>query len=441
MMKFSAPFVATKNVSRWTIAPLEQIGRIVMGKTPPTNKQNNYGGILPFVTPTDMDGRRIIEKTLRYLSEEGARCIKSSVLNEPAILVSCIGSDMGKTVMTNGPCATNQQINSIIVSNNFDRLYLYYNLSMRRNELRNLAGGTAQPILNKVDFGKLQIKFPPLYEQQRIASILNALDDKIEINHQMNETLEAIAQAIFKDWFLDFGPTRAKMEGLAPYLTPYIWSLFPDRLDDKGKPEGWETGCLENIADLQNGFAFKSTDWQKEGVPVVKIGSIKPAVVDLSQVSFISESLAKKRANFKVQVGDVLVGLTGCVGETSRVPPSQNLPLLNQRVARFIFSNGFCPFVYSYVRGPKFKEFAKQTGHGSAQVNVSTKDLLNFPILRPRKEIVAYYKKNTRDLYKKNMENIVEINELVAIRDLLLPKLMSGEIQTKDAKKIVDEAL
>ena len=76
-------------------------------------------------------------------------------------------------------------------------------------------------------------------EQTAIASILGALDDKIDLNRRMNETLEAMARAIFKDWFVDFGPTRAKMEGRAPYLAPEIWALFPDRLDDEGKPEGW----------------------------------------------------------------------------------------------------------------------------------------------------------------------------------------------------------
>ena len=80
-----------------------------------------------------------------------------------------------------------------------------------------------------------------------IASILGALDDKIDLNRRMNETLEAMARAIFKDWFVDFGPTRAKMEGRAPYLAPEIWALFPDRLDDEGKPEGWHETAIDSV--------------------------------------------------------------------------------------------------------------------------------------------------------------------------------------------------
>jgi type I restriction enzyme S subunit len=174
--------------------------------------------------------------------------------------------------------------------------------------------------------------------------------DKIDLNRRMNETLEALARAIFKDWFFDFGPTRAKMEGLAPYLAPDLWALFPDRLDDEGKPERWETSRLGAFTDLQNGYAFRSADWREEGVPVVKIGSVKPGVVDLAEVSCVSPALAKDRAAFRLNVGDVLVGLTGYVGETGRVPPTTNPPLLNQRFARFSSSGRFSPLVYACVR-------------------------------------------------------------------------------------------
>ncbi len=91
------------------------------------------------------------------------------------------------------------------------------------------------------DLSQLRIPAPPVSEQKAIASVLGALDDKIELNRRMNETLEAMARAIFKDWFVDFGPTRAKLEGRLPYLAPDIWSLFPDRLDEEGKPDGWTT--------------------------------------------------------------------------------------------------------------------------------------------------------------------------------------------------------
>ncbi|OYV61380.1 MAG: hypothetical protein B7Z71_04755 [Acidocella sp. 21-58-7] len=296
------------------------------------------------------------------------------------------------------------------------------------------AHGATMPNLNTEILSNCPFVLPPIEEQKYIATTLSALDDKIELNRQMNETLEAMARAVFKDWFVDFGPTRAKAEGRPPYLAPDLWSLFPDRLDDEGKPEGWIGGCLRDVADLRNGFAFKSSDWQEDGVPVVKIGSVKPAVVDLTQVSFVSAELASERATFRLNVGDVLVGLTGYVGETGRVPPTENPPLLNQRVARFSASGGFSPFVFSCVRDPAFKIFAEGKGHGSAQANVSTRDLLSYPIGCAEAPLIAAYNEIAAPLYEKSLSNLGEMSTLAATRDLLLPKLMSGEIRVQDAE-------
>jgi type I restriction enzyme S subunit len=300
---------------------------------------------------------------------------------------------------------------------------------------------TVQATLNLGDLAKLPILIPPPQERRRITTILSALDHKIDLNRRMNDTLETMARTIFKDWFVDFGPTRTKMEGREPYLSPDIWSFFPDRLDDEGKPKGWQIDRLGTFTDLQNGYAFKSSDWQDDGIPVVKIGSVKPSVVDLSEVSFISPALAKDRAAFQLNVGDVLVGLTGYVGETGRVPPTGNPPMLNQRVARFSSSKKFSPFVFSCVRDPAFKLYAEGKGHGSAQANVSTKDLLDYPVINSPAKVVGAFEEVVGSFFAKSLANLGEISELAVTRDLLLPKLISGEIRIKDAEKMVEAVL
>src|SRR5690606_23105504 len=213
--------------------------------------------------------------------------------------------------------------------------------------------------------------------------ILGTLDDKIELNRRRNQTLEAMARALFKDWFVDFGPVRAKMEGREPYLPADLWQLFPDRLDDEGKPEGWKDDCLGSFTNIKNGYAFKSKDWCEAGVPVVKIGSVKPSFVDISQVSFIDVTLAREKESFRLNVGDMLVGLTGYVGETGRIPPTDNRPMLNQRVGKFEPFDSLEPFVFACVRMPDFKVFAESKAHGSAQANVSTTELLKYPVVNP----------------------------------------------------------
>ena len=109
----------------------------------------------------------------------------------------------------------------------------------------------------------------PLSEQRAIAATLGALDGKIELNRKMNSTLDSMARALFRDWFVDFGPTRAKMAGTAPYLSDDLWSLFPDRLDDEGKPEGWEIRSLGDFADLKGGKQLEKEHISSTGpIPV-----------------------------------------------------------------------------------------------------------------------------------------------------------------------------
>jgi type I restriction enzyme S subunit len=209
-----------------------------------------------------MDGRRIINATARYITKPGAASVKGSQIPRHSVMVSCIGSDMGKAAIAGRDCVTNQQINSIIVDDRFSSEFVYYNLSTRKYELRHqAAGGSAQPILNKSNFARLEIKLPPLAEQKAIAGVLGTLDDKIELNRRMNATLEAMARALFQSWFVDFDPVRAKLDGRQPSgLDPATAALFPEQFTNTGlghTPEGWEIRSLDQIAYYLNGLALQ----------------------------------------------------------------------------------------------------------------------------------------------------------------------------------------
>jgi type I restriction enzyme, S subunit len=145
----------------WRETTLDQLGRIITGKTPPSTRPEYFGGDIPFVTPTDIDGRRLLDSTERYLTEEGAESLNSSRIPAGAVMVSCIGSDIGKAAMAGRTSITNQQINSIVVDSGDDPLFVYYSLSVRKAEIRSTASGSAQPILNRTAFGRLDILLPP----------------------------------------------------------------------------------------------------------------------------------------------------------------------------------------------------------------------------------------------------------------------------------------
>ena len=290
----------------WRDLTLDQLGRIVTGKTPPTADSENYGGTIPFVTPSDMDGRRSISDASRFLTERGLRTVVNAKIPSGSVMVSCIGSDMGKAAIAGSDCVTNQQINSIIVGAEFDPSFVYYNLSVRKEEIRSAASGSAQPIMNKSTFGRLRISVPDKTKQTAIASVLGSLDDKIDLNRRMNETLEAMARAIFKDWFVDFGPTRAKMDGRAPYLAPDLWSLFPDRLDDDGKPEGWCPASAYRFADVVYGAPFASSYFNTEGrgLALIRIRDL----ADHAPAIFTDEQHPKAQV---IEPGDIVVGMDG----------------------------------------------------------------------------------------------------------------------------------
>lgn len=147
------------------------------------------------------------------------------------------------------------------------------------------AHGATMPNLNTSILSACPIIVPPLPEQRAIAATLGALDDKIELNRRMNATLEAMARALFRDWFVDFGPTRARMAGAAPYLSPDLWALFPDRLDDEGKPEGWAFEPLLDQAEWVNGAAYKNMHFSDapDALPVIKIAELKNGVTGNTQ--------------------------------------------------------------------------------------------------------------------------------------------------------------
>ena len=138
---------------QWREATLDQVGRIVTGKTPSSRNFEYFGDTIPFVTPSDFNGRRRIDSTERCLTEKGLNAVKGAHIPSNSVIVSCIGSDMGKAAMTVESCVTNQQINSIVVDSDNDALFIYYNLSNRKDEILGLAGVLRSPSLTNQSSG------------------------------------------------------------------------------------------------------------------------------------------------------------------------------------------------------------------------------------------------------------------------------------------------
>ena len=206
-------------MSDWKCYQLKNLGVIKTGKTPPSSCKDAFSNTgVPFVTPKDMNGVKTIFKTERYLSKIGLDLVRNYLVPKNSIAVSCIGSDMGKAYLLSEDSVTNQQINTLIVNKNHNFEFIYYKLSIMQDYLKSIAGGSATPILNKSHFSEIEIELPDLDTQNNFVEKLKYLDKKIQLNTQINQTLEQIAQALFKSWFVDFDPVRAKVQALSDGL-------------------------------------------------------------------------------------------------------------------------------------------------------------------------------------------------------------------------------
>lgn len=317
-----------------------------------------------------------------------------------------------------------------------DLKFAYYLISYIG--LNHLKDGTSNPSLSREVFGAQALPIPPIDVQRQIISLLSALDDKIELNRRMNETLEAMARVIFKDWFVDFGPTRTKMAGRAPYLAPEIWDLFPDALDDEDKPVGWEEEPVHAQAHWVNGAAYKNMHFTDtpDALPVIKIAELKAGVTN--NTKFTNTELGEK---YRITDGEMLFSWSG--------NPDTSIDIfiwtggdawLNQHIfAVRENEKRSLAFLYAMLKWlkPEFSEIARNkqtTGLG----HVTQQDLKRLLVHIGSTEVMVAFDDLIQPIYDRIFGNLMEMRSLAQTRDLLLPKLMSGEIRLADAEKAVE---
>ena len=306
--------------------------------------------------------------------------------------------------------------------------------SVVQAQIDNMHVGTMIPHFKKGDFGKLNIPVPSRDEQQVIGDFYFSLSERVALLRETNTTLEAIAQALFKSWFVDFDPVRAKMEGRAPEgMDEATAALFPDSFEESELglvPKGWRVGTLADVASYQNGYAFKTKDWSGVGHPVIKIGNVKPGIIETTGASYVLPETIVGLDRFRLQRGDLLVGMTGYVGETGLVPEIEPAAYLNQRVGKISTESGISDlgFVYCIVRNPAYKTHAESKSHGSAQANVSGTDLMSYPTVLPSTVVLDVFNQILAVFIWQILVNYEESQSLAALRDTLLPRLISGQL-------------
>ena len=378
----------------WKKVKVDKLGIIKTGKTPKTNKKENYGGNIPFLTPTDNMEAKRVAKTIKTLSNIGLEEVKNCLIPQNSICVSCIGSDLGKVVITSEPTVTNQQINSIVIDNKICNVDFVYYSMLQLGKILNYHSktSTAVPIINKTQFSNYEIKLPPLETQEKIAKVLSSLDDKIELNNKINQNLEQQAQAIFKSWFVDFEPFGGKM------------------------PDDWRIGKVEEIINIYDSKRIPLSN--KERSEMTK--KVYPYYGATSLMDYVD--------NY------IFDGIYLLLGEDGTVIDNLGFPILQYVWGKFWVNNhahiltgknGYSvESLYLFFKQKNIKSIVT----GAVQAKISQNNLKNLDTLIPSKSTMNEFNKMITPLFDAIRNNTNENKQLTQLRDTLLPKLMSGEI-------------
>lgn len=400
--------------SEWTRIKVRDIGRIVTGKTPTSTRQDYFGGSIPFLTPTDMpDGHKYVE-TERTLTNDGLATVKNCLVPK-GVAVSCIGWKMGKSVLITTPTVTNQQINTVVVDESrFDLPFVYYLLSSMRAKIFELgATPTRTPIVNKSTFGNIDISVPSLPVQREISELGTALDDRITLLRETSATLEAIAQALFKSWFVDFDPVHVRMEGRAlEGMDETTVALFPDSFDESelGRiPRGWRVMKVDEVAVLKGGKQLEKEGFDNAGVNPVFGGAGEMGRTSLSNADGFVITVGRVGAycgKFFWHIGNAWVN-----NNASQIKPR---------------SSKLSVWLYQWLKTVNMDLIKK----GAAQPFVSNGDIAQLRMVAPPDDVMRLYVELCEPIFLKRHLIQQQIQNFTDLRNTLLPRLISGQLQT-----------
>jgi type I restriction enzyme S subunit len=392
---------------------IKDIGRVVTGKTPSKDNPEDWGDYIDFITPTDFsEDRKYLTNIKRKISEKGSLRYKNMIIPDQSVVVTCIGSDMGKVVLSKNKALTNQQINSIIVnSEKFDINYSYYILKSMYPVLRSVAeeGGSTMPIITKSVFEQIEFDAPDLPTQNKIAEILSAYDSKIENNNKIIKNLETTAQTIFNEWFIDFKfPGHEKVKMIESEMGEI--------------PEGWE---VRNIRDLFVVILGGTPSREKPeywggNIPWINSGEVNKLRI-LEATEHITElGLSKSNARL-IKSGATVLAITGAtLGQVSRLEIDSTA---NQSVIGIYDENNVLnEYLYLYVLNNIYDLISGASG--GAQQHINKQMVENYNILIPSEESVKDFNKKISPNFKL-IKNLFEENIfLKSQRDQLLIKLI-----------------
>ena len=381
----------------------------------------------------DLNIGKIENLPVRYVKEAS----KDKFLEKGNIIIEISG---GSPTQSTGRVAFLENIDREVVCSNFCRAlkikkeyspkYVFYllqniyysgvffNFESKTSGIKNLLYNSA--------FENIKVPNRDYSSQQKIENVITVIDKKIQLLHQINDNLAELAKTIYDYWFVqfDFPDQNGK-----PYKTSGGKMVYNEVLK-REIPEGWEVKKLGEILTIASGFPFDSNDYNEYGnYQIITIKNVQENYLSLSKADRISFIPSKMKSFCFLEIGDILISLTGNVGRLCFVN-KQNL-LLNQRVGKFLCDEKYKNYIYCLFNSNETKVRLEKIATGSSQKNLSPIDAVDSFSFIPKENILKKFNKKTNPIYKKNIENLQQIERLQSLRDWLLPMLMNGQVSVE----------
>lgn len=364
--------------------------------------------LLTYLRITDInDDGTINLKNLKSVIHENA---KNYILKPNDIVFARTGASTGRNYFYDGTDGTlvyaGFLIKFSIDEKKVNPKYIKYFCQSKQYKdwINSFNTGSTRGNINAQTLGRMPIPLIPRKTQNILVKILSSLDNKIKLNNKINENL--INQSV---------------------------TLFNELIKNKNK-----NGCIGDYSSIKSGFAFKSSWWQKNGIKVIKIGSINQDNLNLDTCSYVSKDRLNIASDFIVKSGDLVIAMTGAtIGKFTMIPYINEKILVNQRVGKFILGDEpikKLPFIYCQLKQDEVYNEIINRGQGSAQPNISATDIMTIPCVIPKSEIINSFNDICYPIFELIIKNQSENKQLIQLRDTLLPKLMNGEIDVSEVE-------
>ena len=424
----------------WREVPVSEVAGAVIGGTPARSVVEYWGGDIPWATAKDVAAvsSRYLDQVQECITEQGLKSSAAKLMPEGTVVITARGT-VGALAQFRREMTFNQTCYAILPKDELDGNFLFWALKGTLSEMRSLTYGTVFETITRRTFDNWRIPLPPLSEQRAIAHILGTLDDKIELNRRMNETLEEMARALFKSWFVDFDPVRAKMEGRDTGLPPDVAALFPDRLveSELGEiPEGWGVGVLDDAIELLNGGTPRTSvaSYWNGDIPWYTAKDA-PSLSDIFAVDTertITQAGVENSSTKILPAGTTIITARGTVGSLACL----GIPMaMNQTCYGIQGAQGYSDFFTYWTIRKAVDELKSQT-HGTIFDTITRQTFKIVDMVLPPVNVSEAFECTVNPIMKRILNNLHESQTLTVQRDTLLPKLISGEmrVNTRDEK-------